>query len=473
MIVPFPIASNRSRNPYVASERLYNMYVEYTPRGTDSGPLYRAPGTRRVPGTPLSNDPCRGAFGWQDVGYMVTGDKLYQFTPTNGFFDIQERGTLLSNASRVSFAADLDEIVMVDGQNGYVYNTDSGVFSQILDPDFQGGTHVAQLNGFMLTNRPTSGVWQISRPQAALDWDALDIAVSEANGDNVLALAAHQERAWIFGSHTLEVWVPNAAESFPFSRQAVLEVGIGAPYSLAKADNSLIWLDWEGHVRRTVGLQTTVISNQNLADAVADMGAYSDAFAYVFTERNHMFYRLTFPTAGETWDFDFATQQWSERGYYDPVLQRETRHHSNCYMRAGGKHLVGDYRDGRVYEMASDIRTDDEGLQTWEVITPTIVDAKQPDRLLRFANLVLDAQVGVGTQRVPNPRVLMSYSDDGGHTWADDTSRELDLGMGAEGYSRKLRWTRLGRTKGKGRRFRFRGSDDVATSLTTATARVA
>lgn len=470
-VLRFATGSNQNINPVVSNERLYNMYAEVD-RKIRQAILHRTPGTIRLPGTPLSNGPCRGAFEWQDVGFMVIGNQLYQFTPSGSGFDIQARGTLASSSGRVTITADLDEVVIVDGTTaGYVYNTDTGVFSTINDPDFRGGTHVAHLNGFIISNQPTSNVWQISRPQTALDYDALDIAVGESDGDNIQAVMVHEERVWLLGSKTYEVWGPSASD-FPFDRQAVLQVGCGAPYSACHLDNSLVWLDWQGMVRITSGYRTQVISNQAFADAVAKMPAFSDAFAYSYTERQHFFYVLTFPTANQTWVYDLQSNEWHERGYRNPLTQLDERHLSNCHMYVGGKHLVGDYRDGRVYDMTENVRTDDETLQRWEVITPTVFDPNDPSNPLRFYELSLIARTGVGNQQTMTPSVRMSYSDDGGESFSDETRRAANLGQGLRAAAQSIKWRRLGRSKFKGRQFRFRGDDDVTTSLIALSAKM-
>jgi hypothetical protein len=51
----------------------------------------------------------------------------------------------------------------------------------------------------------------------------------------------HRE-IWLFGNNTTEIWINIGDPDFPFQRiqGAFLEIGCAAPYSVAKADNSLI-----------------------------------------------------------------------------------------------------------------------------------------------------------------------------------------------------------------------------------------
>ena len=54
------------------------------------------------------------------------------------------------------------------------------------------------------------------------------------------------------------------------------------------------------------------------------------------------------------------------------------------------------------------------------------------------------------------PRVVLSWSDDGGHTW----SNEHDISMGAVGeYLTRMKWRRLG--AGRDRVFRVATSEPV------------
>jgi hypothetical protein len=77
----------------------------------------------------------------------------------------------------------------------------------------------------------------------------------------------------------------------------------------------------------------------------------SDAVAYAYQDQGHAFYVLYFPTVSKTWVYDTATQLWHERGYWDATVGAYTAHRSWWHVFAFGKHLVGDWKTGTIYEM--------------------------------------------------------------------------------------------------------------------------
>ena len=69
------------------------------------------------------------------------------------------------------------------------------------------------------------------------------------------------------------------------------------------------------------------------------------------------FYVLTFPTANETWCYNAASKFWHKLKSYP-----DGRWRGNCSEYFNGKNIVGDYQNGKLYEVDFDTYTDNSEL---------------------------------------------------------------------------------------------------------------
>jgi hypothetical protein len=100
-----------------------------------------------------------------------------------------------------------------------------------------------------------------------------------------------------------------------------------------------------------------------------------------------------------------------------------------------------------------------------ELILPDV-----PGVLIHNA-LELDVATGTGlnvasTDRTYDPQVMLSWSDDGGHTWSNE--RTLPVGKQGE-WNKQVRFTRLGMARTmRGRRYRIAHSERTVKSFLLA-----
>lgn len=352
-------------------------------------------------------------------------------------------GSLLTASGAVSMADNGLQVVAVDGAHGYSYTLASATFAQIVDPDWPAADRIDFVDGYFLLNDTGSGRFFITALYST-DVDALDFATAEGAPDPLVSLIVDHREVWLFGTESTEVWFNSGAANFPFERiaGAFLEMGCAAPQSIAKADNSVFWLAadkrGQGLVVRAAGYAPQIISTRAVEFAVGSYADISDAIAYTYQQDGHTFYVLTFPTAGATWSYDATTGVWHERAGW--ANGAETRHRSNCYAFCFGKHLVGDFENGRIYEMRLDAY-DDDG-EPLRALRRTRHQHAQGKRLF-WSSLQVDIEAGVGlvSGQGSDPQMMLRWSNDGGKTW----SSEHWAGMGALGeYSRRAIWRRLG-----------------------------
>jgi hypothetical protein len=192
--------------------------------------------------------------------------------------------------------------------------------------------------------------------------------------------------------------------------------------------------------------------------ALAGYANLDEATAFAYQQGGHEFYQLSVPASdtdsGGTWVYDFSTGQWHERSYLG--TDGEEPHRASCATVAFGQVVVGDRQDGRLYTYELGYYSDDGQPIRRLRQTPHI---SQSEKRVRFNSFELQAEPGVGLESGQGsaPVVLLSWSDDGGHTW----SNEHEASMGAVGqYHSRLKWWRLG--VARDRVFRVATSEPVA-----------
>ena len=317
-------------------------------------------------------------------------------------------------------------------------------------------------------------------------FNALAASPVSAAPDAVQALANLHQQLWIIKEYTSEVWYDAAvptSQGFPFMRipGTVIDYGTPAPHSVARGSDALFFLanqrnndggEFVGVVAIS-GFAPQIVSPPQITYRMGLYPMLSDAFGYCYSEGGHTFYVLTFPSGNATWVYDATTAMWHERSTWTggqalsgatpangagmaPQSYQIGRHVGNCYANFSGMHLVGDWQSGDIYEMRSDLYTDN-GLPLVSVrCAQHLYDANAMGRLF-VRRLALDMETGTGDASSGLvPSCALSWSDDGGRTWSSDYTAS----MGAAGrYKARVVWRRLGSFRD--RIFRIAISDPV------------
>ena len=425
------------------AQRLINWYIEDDKSfGKYDLILRPTPGLLSFGTLGTSLNQVRGLWEHKGVLYAVAEDKFYSVTSAGVE---TEEGTLSTSSGLVQIAASNDQIMIVDGTKGYIYTISTDTFAEITDGDFiTSPDFVAYQDGYFIVIDNTTQKFWLSAINDGLSWNALDFASATAAPDNLVACISDHRELWLFGDKTVEIWFNSGNADFPFTKRpgVLLHKGLAAANSLARADNTMYWLskDEAGQslVVKASGYTPVSISSRAISQAIDSYTTISDAFAYVYREGMHEFYVLTFPTEDKTWVYDASTALWHER---DSIINEEhVRHRSNCYAFAFGKHIVGDFNTGELYELNKDTYTDAGATIERCRRTPQISSDRE---LISIYNLTLDMEPGVGLDngQGSDPQIMLRVSKDGGHTWGNEMWR--DIGK-AGVYNRRIKWDMLG-----------------------------
>jgi hypothetical protein len=209
-----------------------------------------------------------------------------------------------------------------------------------------------------------------------------------------------------------------------------------------------------------------------------------DAISWTYQLEGHEVFVVTFPSLQLTWAYDATTAMW-HKWLYTTDENEYQRHRGNCCAVFQGLVIVGDYENGKLYELDKNNYTDDgqnirrlrraphlvtefqrqyfdelqiqfqPGVGTTGISGGTQIDTTNTIYLgnnytiTASATLTIEAektyilatQQPVITTTTNNPQAMLRWSNDGGSTW----SNEHWTGVGQLGkYRNRAIWRRLG-----------------------------
>lgn len=440
----------KSRN--VSAQQRTNLYAEIHQDGEKGNlTLYPTPGLSTF--VNFGAYPSRGIWKKDDVLYVVNRFTLWKVTNDGTMSNI---GTLATSSGRVDITDNGTQIIIVDGPNGYIYNTDTLAFAQITDPDWPGADTVTFLNGYFIVQKPDSGQFYCSALYDGLSWNSLDFATAESNPDNLVRVIADNGQILLLGPDTTEFWSDSGALDFPFARvgAAAIEWGLASRWSLCKFMDSIIFLRKNrlGAVQVCMlsGYNAQPVSNPEMDYIFSQYSAVSNATGFAYMVSGHPFYVISFPSANESWLYDGLTKAWSK------LESGVGRYRGEMQINFLDKSCVTDFENGKMYVLDEGSYTDDG-----QAIAREFVSRHQSTGNFSFlSKLWIEMEPGVGplTGQGADPQLMMQYSKDGGNTWSEEVWTTIG-GIGE--YSTRALFLRLGRARDW--TFKFRVTDPVRT----------
>ena len=347
--------------------------------------------------------------------------------------------------------------------NGLYYVIDGNVMTLNADPDLLGPpSSIAVRDGFFII--PTNfNRYFITGEDNATSIAPTDFGRAQRNPDEIMRAMASETDIVLLGAGSIE-WhqnQPNALGSFPFVPVQQIEIGLIGPEAVAKLDRRIVWVASDGTVQLMQGYGGVTISNHAVERAIGSLldPTVIQCFGWNSKDTSHSYMCVTCPSF--TWVYDFKSQQWHERQSYGLPRWRATQS-----VEWQGMTLVGDYATGTLYQISGAINSDAASHLVMTLQTPP-VDSQPRDS--RFDWLQLEFAPGLGNNGAnphgADPKVMMSYSDDGGRTW----SAERTASQGPAGVTNiRARWNRLGQLRSNSRTFRFSASANVARCFISA-----
>ena len=366
-------------------------------------------------------------------------------------------------------------------------------FTQIPNSDgaFTGGNTVDIVDNYFVYNRPNTQQWAASDALSPIT-QSNSFASKDGSPDNLVALIVDHREVYLMGEASSEVWVDAGTSPFPFQRipGTSTQHGIAAPFSVSRLGNSFAYVSRNNRGQAQIMQMNGYIPQRISTHAVENtlLNQYiDDAISWTYQLEGHENYVVTFPSLNLTWAFDVTTGMWHKWLYNNDNNQFQ-RHRGNCSAVFQGMVLVGDYANGKIYELDTNNFTDDgQNIRRLRRAPHLVSDLQRQ----YFAELQIQFQPGVGvggfsnislpsgvtsntiylgatytltpdqtlnigpfetyvlganqqllpTSTLTYPQAMLRWSNDGGSTW----SNEHWATVGQQGkYKNRAIWRRLG-----------------------------
>ena len=444
MSVQFAIQTSQGRAKALTAERLINLYAKESP-GQSKSPfvINGTPGLSQF--TLLGQGPIRVVHDMANVLFIVSGTELYS-VDSGGTGTL--RGTI-AGTGRVFTADNGTELVLVnDTGTGFVW--DGATLDTITDPDFQLASSCVFINQFIVFSVKSAAAGQFfwSAILDAKAYAALDFATAESNPDNLVEILSTANLLWMFGEKSIEVFY-NSGSSAVFERVTGAPMDLGATANtIVSLDNAPFWQGDDGIFYRADGYVPVRISTYAIEFMVK---TFTNPRAFSYVDEGHRFYVCSFDEGAVV--YDTTTSLWHERKSFGLGRWRPC-----CHTFTYGKHLVGDYLLGIIYEMNLETFKDLTNTIQRRAVTPFIHNNGEKISIGSI-QVAFEHGVGLTTGQGSDPQAMLDWTDDG-----EVYGNELWRSIGKIGKRKaRAKWSRLGSFYN--RAFRVTVSDPVKVAI--------
>jgi hypothetical protein len=453
---------NSQLTPLVNFEQSINLYPELSPRGK-SGIILQGRTGLSAPINPALNGAIRMLFGGNGRLFTVGGTHFYEIDPVSGAI-IQDYGAMPGDAAPAAtspctmFGNAIQSLVW-NQNSSQIYFVNTGGFTMISEfnafaLEYLDGFFVAIATGASLAGANPNQV-NVSNFNDGTTWNALNFVIKEGSSDAINGLANVNNLLWIFGQKNIEIWYNAGNPLFPFARVngGTLNVGCMAPASIAKANNTVLWLGSDergfGVVYMSQGIGYKRVSTNNIEQQIyllsnGGLSPGTNAFTYQFY--GHVFYVLNIPQGGVgmTLVYDLTTDMWHQRGFWNG--SQNIVDLPFCFasvQKSPIPNVLGNYvgdKNGNIYFYTFS-HSDNGTLISYERICPHIQGGR--NRWIKYPWFEVDAAIG-------SANITLNYSNDGGRTFLTLSRPDATIAGSndlARGAFQRFRWRQLGSSR--------------------------
>jgi len=481
------------KDGYLAGEECFNLYrttVEsqgaVTPGRAYGGAMGNpTQGLKMAPGltidVTLPTLPVRGQCWTGTRRFAVGGDTLYEIADD---LTVTARGTIANDATQVSIAFSSIQLFIVSWGSAYCYDLATDTLTDVTAQMAGTPGVVKYLGTYFIVNLLNTNKFQFSDVLDGMTWPGLNVNGVSVFAENISSIDVNHNELWVYGlQHTQVYQITGNDDVFETIPGALIEKGNIALFAPCKLDNSEFWIDQDERGGR-VAVRSNGYTPQRISTHAVeiDFQSYSATqFALVVTYAlqidGHNWWVVYIPGASWTWVYDVNENNWFKMAQWDSDFGPFSPHRSWNHVYVNGRHLVGDWESGNIYEMKPIVDNGDGSYSfntyNGKVIRrlrafPTAQDELQNQP---HNNLTFDMATGLGPQPPLQdgngddrpPQCMLRWSDDNGRTWSN--FHTADCGMAGEYKTRVIFW-RLGRSRK--RIYEWSQTDPIPTVLKDA-----
>lgn len=156
----------------ISAERTVNMFEYMDPEGKRPKVLLSTAGLVDAElNFGSETDGARQTFVFDNAIYQVYGNSVFRTTGSTGLLSTSLIGTLSTSAGYVGIDANTYQVIFVDGQEGWIWDTNANTFEEISDTGFPANPiDVCYLDGFFLVANGDTNTFQLSSINQGMVW---------------------------------------------------------------------------------------------------------------------------------------------------------------------------------------------------------------------------------------------------------------------------------------------------------------
>lgn len=443
--------SYTAKSNVVADEECINWYAETL---ETSG----AQTQRSYFGTPgldvfmtLPDGPVRAEFNTGIRQFAISGSTLYEVY-ADGHQDV--RGDVGIDSGPASMAASNIQLLIVSDGRAFCFTFATNLLTEVTSLLAGIPKQVEYSDGYFIVCFFDSNKFQVSDILDGTTWPGIQVNAVSVFPENVVGIIVSHRELWVFGSQHIQPYQDTGTdEIFDVIPGALIDTGLISTFGRNLVDNTVFWVsqDQRGarQAWRASGYTPQRISTHAVETALSSYVNVSGLVSYSYQDGGHLFWVLYVPGADCTWVYDVAEGLWAKRAEWNPQTAIWGPHRSWNHMYAFGKHLVGDWKTGNIYEMSLDF-LDDNGVNIRRLRrSPTLVNEMA---WIYHNDLTVDFATGLGPQpplldgegNPRPPQAMLRWSNDRGSTWSEEYV--VVCGFAGQFRTRAI-WRRLGRSR--------------------------
>lgn len=454
--IVFPTSSAPGMRAQEGGGRLINGFSEKGPQGGPSQVVWR-----RSPGLTRAN--LTGSFshtrGFQDNGTNALWILDNEVLAIDGSFGLTPLGSLTGSdfvtAARNNNATpDMVVVTSVGCFNLFGASAPTA----FADADLPGSpTSVCDFDGYFVWSFADGHIY--ASDLNSVNVNALSFNIEQ--GLIVRRVVRYSGRLFAFGDKWTGVYRDAGTTPFPFAREVTIPRGIIGTHAVAGWEtgwaNQLIFVGDDFIVYRLDGYTPVPIGTPDVSrdiQAAILAGQRANIVAYVYTLDKNPFWVVTVKDRF-TWEYNAISGEWNERRSYARECWKGVKS-----LRFADRWLIGDDTTGELYYIDGNYFLEGADFLTWEIQSGVMAAFPHTISVNRAS---FNMTVGVGTlPTVPDPKVEISWSLDGGYSYLEPVLRRL----GGPGETKSHPYVlTCGLTRGQGIRFKLKVSDAVRVRL--------
>jgi hypothetical protein len=407
--------SYQSRSKPLSSQQTVNWYQQLNEAGKESYVLMPFPGLKAI-GNAEGVD--RGFHRMAEILYQVKGASLYEIDKLGAH---TLRGVIAGSKRCIMADDGINMFIVVPGEKVYQYTTDTNAVTEVTNANITGALSVDFFNNqFIYTFADFSTVSDVGNGAQA---SGLNRIAEETLPDAMVRDFVFEEIIYRFGTRSIVGWYNSGVGSPPIDKLQgrIFNVGLSAPYSIAKTDEAFYWLGDDNAIYRAQAGTKERISSDAISNAISKFSVIDDAIGFTYTFEGQNFYTITFPGANKTFA---VSESLGVNGWFELSSGIQgNKWQGSSIVSAYGKNYVADDDNGNAYLLDLDTyKNNDETLLRTRVTSS--IDARLIGGALggavTMSSVLISMETGVGLieGQGDNPRIMVEASYDGGRTWS-------------------------------------------------------